>query len=134
MKAGSGKIEKHFKGENLFPSGGALARWLWPDFSTSAFAGARAQTALNQAIVACALERYHLAKGDYPEKLEMLVPQFANQLPVDVLTGDPYKYRRTGENFVLYSPGWNETDEGGISGKNLYDEKEGDWVWRYDER
>lgn len=134
VKAGSAKIEKHMDGENLFPSRGTLARLLLPGLGKTAFACARAQTALNQATVACALERYHLAKGDYPEELEMLVSQFANQLPIDVLTGDPYKYRRTGEKFVLYSPGWNETDEGGVSGKDLYDEKEGDWVWRYNER
>ena len=30
--------------------------------------------------------------------------------------------------FILYSVGWNEKDDGGVPGKTLFDEKEGDWV------
>jgi hypothetical protein len=27
--------------------------------------------------------------------------------------------------------GWNETDDSGVNGKKMFDEKEGDWVWDY---
>jgi len=39
-------------------------------------------------------------------------------------------YHRT-ENgkFLLYSIGWNETDDGGTPG-TLADVKKGDWVWQ----
>lgn len=91
-----------------------------------------AQTAANQAALACALERYRLANGQFPDKLEALTPQFIARLPNDVIGGQPYKYRRTGDGqFVLYSVGWNEKDDGGVPGERLFDEKKGDWVWDY---
>jgi hypothetical protein len=90
------------------------------------------QTAANQAAIACALERYRLAKGQFPEKLAALTPQYMSRLPHDVITGQPYKYRRTDDGqFILYSVGWNEKDDGGVPGKRLFDDKDGDWVWDY---
>ena len=55
----------------------------------------------------------------------------------DIIGGQPLKYRRTGdEQFVLYSIGWNEKDDGGTVA--LTDSKpprvnldKGDWVWEY---
>ena len=48
------------------------------------------------------------------------------------MTGEPYKYlRKEDGSFVLYSVGWNEKDDGGTSGKTLFDEENGDWVWEY---
>ena len=88
-----------------------------------------AQATVDEAALACALERCRLAEGRFPEKLEALVPRFMVQLPKDALTGEPYRYRRvTDSQFVLYSIGWDEKDEGGVSGKTLFDEQ-GDWVW-----
>jgi hypothetical protein len=88
---------------------------------------ARNQTSINEAAVACALERYHLAHGDYPESLNALTPQFIDKLPHDLIGGQPLKYRRTNDGrFVLYSVGWNETDDAGVRGKG---ESDGDWVW-----
>jgi hypothetical protein len=93
---------------------------------------AAAQTAANQAAIACALERHRLANGQFPETLEALAPQFMPRLPNDVITGQPYKYRRTEDGqFILYSVGWNERDDGGVPGKTLFDETQGDWVWDY---
>jgi len=93
-------------------------------------------------VVACALERCWLADGQYPESLEALVPRFIDQLPPDVINSQPLHYRRTEDprsqssgaassRFVLYSVGWNETDDGGTPGNTQFDEKQGDWVWRY---
>jgi hypothetical protein len=91
---------------------------------------AAAQTAVNQTAIACALERYRLANGHFPERLDALAPQFISLLPNDVLTGEPYKYRRgDGGQFVLYSIGWDEKDDGGVAGETMFDERKGDWVW-----
>jgi hypothetical protein len=88
---------------------------------------ARNQTLVNEAFIACGLERYRLAHGQYPKTLEALVPQFAEKLPHDIVGGQPLKYHRTADGqFVLYSVGWNETDDGGVPGKSV---TEGDWVW-----
>jgi hypothetical protein len=90
------------------------------------------QTAANQAAIACALERYRLANGHFPETLESLTPQFMSHLPKDVITGQPYKYRHTEDGqYILYSVGWNEKDDGGVPGKTLFDQAQGDWVWAY---
>jgi hypothetical protein len=91
---------------------------------------ANGQVAIDQAMLACALERHRLAHKEFPETLDALVPEFISQLPHDVITGEPYKYRRTDDGkFMLASVGWNETDDDGALGKTLFDDKEGDWVW-----
>jgi hypothetical protein len=95
------------------------------------------QTRVNETIVACALERYRLAQGQYPESLEDLSPRFLQKLPHDLITGAPLKYRRLGDGqFILYSVGWNEKDDGGQVVQPKAEETasevtEGDWVWQY---
>jgi hypothetical protein len=109
-----------------------MATVLLPALGNVVMKSAAAQTAYNQAAIACALERYHLANGQFPEKLEALEPHFISPLPHDVLTGEPYKYRLMDDGrFVLYSLGWDEKDDGGVPGRNLFDDKQGDWVWTY---
>ena len=99
---------------------------------------ALAQSSVDLARVACALERYRLANGQFPDTLDALAPKFIAKLPHDVINGQPLKYRRTDDGqFVLYSVGWNETDDGGTVGltKNGdLDPNKGDWVWRYPAR
>jgi hypothetical protein len=109
-----------------------LAAILLPALYKIPMRAAAAQTAVDEAAIACALERYRLANGQYPEKLDLLVPGFISSLPHDIISGGPYKYHRTPDGqFVLYSVGWNETDDGGVPGNTLFDDKEGDWVWQY---
>ena len=85
--------------------------------------------------VTMTVERYRLANGHFPDSLGDLAPQFISALPNDVLTGEPYRYRLTGDGrFVLYSVGWDEKDDGGVSGKTPFDDKQGDWVWEYPAR
>ena len=104
------------------------------DYTRAARAVAQNQTSAGEALVACALERYCTANGKYPESLDALVPQFITTIPRDVVTGGSLKYHPTdGGQFVLYSVGWNETDEGGkivmlADGKTI-DSTKGDWVW-----
>lgn len=94
----------------------------------------RFQTLLNEGQIACALERYRLAHGTSPETLDSLVPQFIGKLPRDIINGKPLVYRRTDDGmFLLYSVGWNETDDGGkiVSAKDdLSNATQGDWVWK----
>jgi hypothetical protein len=98
-----------------------------PSYVKASQTTARNQTLANEAFIACGLERYRLAHGQYPETLEALVPQFAEKLPHDIIGGQPLKYHRTGDNqFLLYSIGWNGKDDGGVPGKTA---AEGDLVW-----
>jgi hypothetical protein len=105
---------------------------LSPDFMVGGYdkaflATARNQTLVHQALIACALERYHLAHGEYPETLDALVPQFLAAIPHDVIGGRPPHYRRAADGtYILYSIGWSGRDGGGVPGKTVED---GDWVW-----
>jgi hypothetical protein len=94
---------------------------------------ANGQSSADMARVALALERYRLAHGACPESLDALAPQFIAKVPHDVINGQPLHYRpEAGGQFVLYSVGWNETDddgEVGIGKNGAVDTSTGDWVW-----
>jgi hypothetical protein len=115
-----------------------FSRFLLAAVARSAERCARAQTSVDLARGACALERYRLANGPFPEKLDALVPKLIEHLPHDVINGQPLKYRRTDDGqFVLYSVGWNETDDGGkveLNKSGNLDPNKGDWVWQYPAR
>jgi len=95
------------------------------------------QSSADLARVAVALERYRLAQGRYPEALAALAPKYMEQVPNDVIGEQPMHYRLTEDGqFVLYSVGWNGTDDGGVVGLThgstpQQDPSQGDWVWRY---
>jgi hypothetical protein len=122
--------------ENLFERMSFDSGWR-NDAQNEAQKFAYAQSSMNLARVAIALERYRLAHGEYPEVLAALTPQFLSEIPHDVTNGQPLKYRREANGqFVLYSVGWNETDDGGVVVLNKSSElgvdlDQGDWVWRY---
>lgn len=110
-----------------------LAKLFIPALSRAAHRSARVHTSMKLAMVACALERYRLANGQYPDKLAALAPRFLESLPPDVTTGQPLKYRRDTDKFVLYSVGWDGRDDGGVPPANRQEGKPeteaGDWVW-----
>ncbi len=91
------------------------------------------QETADLAQLGCALERYRLAHKQFPETIDALAPQFIAQIPHDVIGGQPLHYRRkTDGKFLLYSIGWNETDEGGqigLSDSGSFRNDKGDWVW-----
>jgi hypothetical protein len=93
---------------------------------------AKCQTGLDEAIVACALERFKIEHGDYPANLNELVPQFIEKLPRDVVNGEPLHYQRTPDGrFMLYSVGWDMQDDHGVSVDYDKSDERGDWVWQY---
>jgi hypothetical protein len=90
--------------------------------------GAAAQTGLDEARVALAIERYRLAHGEVPETLEALVPQFLKSVPLDIMTAKPLSYRRLSpDDFLLWSIGWDEVDDNGTPLDQRT--KKGDIVW-----
>ncbi|MDB6037595.1 MAG: hypothetical protein JWM99_1436 [Verrucomicrobiales bacterium] len=95
------------------------------------------QVSLDEAVIACALDRWRLSHGSFPPNLKSLIPDYLDRLPNDLITGNSHQYRlaRDGK-FVLYSFGWNGRDDGGASGRNTRTPSEenldeGDWVWKY---
>jgi hypothetical protein len=85
---------------------------------------------LTLALAACALERYWLAHSNYPDTLAELVPTYLDKVPLDIIDGQPLRYRRT-ENgrFTLYSIGLDGKDDGGKSVDPKASDSPGDWAW-----
>jgi hypothetical protein len=111
-----------------------MAAIMLPNFVRAVQTAARNQTLANEALIVCALERYRLAHGEYPETLDALAPRFIQGIPRDIIGGQPLKYRREKGEFVLYSVGWNQTDDGGVDSlwkDGPVDIAKGDWVWPY---
>lgn len=105
-----------------------------PSFHRLAQKTAWIQAQVNMTQVGCALERYRLANGQYPENVSAVTPRFINTLPNDPIKGGALKYHRTDSGFSLYSVGWNGVDDDGKgmdpNGKaQLVDAKHGDWIW-----
>jgi hypothetical protein len=112
-----------------------LASMMLPALFRAPQHAAVAQSDVDLLMVACALERYRLAEGSYPDQLASLAPRFIAALPHDIINGQPLKYRRTANGkFVLYSVGWNEKDDGGVTATDKDgrpDPMRGDWVLEY---
>lgn len=122
-----------------------LADIAQPNFIRATQSLAYNQTLVNEAQIACALERYRLAHGEYPEILDVLVPQFIAKLPHDIIGGQPsqgfgsasqplHYHRMADGKYLLYSVGWNEKDDGGtvaLTKSGEVDMDQGDWVWKY---
>jgi hypothetical protein len=114
-----------------------LSPLLFPNVSTMTRKFAFQQTGADTASIACALERYRLANGQFPQSLDALLPQFIAKLPRDVINGQPLKYRLfEDQRYVIYSVGWNEIDDGGTVNQSTskpgeaLELKSGDWVWQ----
>jgi hypothetical protein len=84
-----------------------------------------AQTAVNQAIIACALERFRLENGSYPRNLDELIPRYLPSIPNDVVRGHPMFYQTTTNGlFILRSVGPNGIDDRNNPGSD-------DWLWTF---
>ena len=64
-------------------------------------------------LVGIALELYRRKHGDWPGALGELVPGYLPSVPLDRLTGEPVRYRVTGDGPVVYSVGVDGDDDGG---------------------
>lgn len=110
-----------------------FCKLLFPAVSRSTQRFATMQTSVDQALVACALERHRLSKGQLPETLDALVPSFIAQLPRDVVSGKPVQYRREAAgHFTIWSVGWDGKDDNGTvatKGSSSVDYDKGDWTW-----
>ncbi|MGA2070004.1 MAG: hypothetical protein ABSG97_01535 [Sedimentisphaerales bacterium] len=82
-----------------------------------------------------ALVRYKQDTGTFPESLDKLVEkEYIKQVPVDPFSDKPIAYRKTDDNFLLYSWGENLKDDDGQIARDKFDKvkqfaDEGDWVF-----
>jgi hypothetical protein len=110
-----------------------IAGMMFPNFTRAWQVTAQTQASVRQTMTACALQRYQMMKGGYPEDLNALAPEFVKAVALDPVTGERMQYRPDSRSdFLLYSVGWNGVDDGG---KVCYaqgggtDAVNGDWVW-----
>jgi hypothetical protein len=100
-----------------------------------------AQSADNRAIAACALERYRIEHGAYPETLEAANHPGEEPIPLDIISGKPMGYRKTPDGrYALWCIAFTGKDNGG---KRVLDKENpeltrfrspdylGDWVWDF---
>lgn len=123
----------------------AFARLVVPTVNLMVRKNAQMEVGLQQALLACALERYFLKHGGYPAELGALVPAFLPELPADswaVGAKKPMGYRQTANGrYMIWSVGPDGRDDGGVvnfkspeapRGKDLLEEGyKGDWTWQY---
>jgi hypothetical protein len=87
-------------------------------------AGSLAFLRLAQTAVALAKFRSEHA-NHFPVSLTELRPNYLRSIPADPFDGEPMRYRKTGEGYVLYSIGQNLKNDGGKPGHG----NEGDIVF-----
>ncbi len=107
-----------------------LPRFSYASVAPLARAGwsfARIAAWLRTAASAAAVERFRLEYGLPPGDLSDLVPPYLAAVPEDPFDGDPLRYRRDGEGYVIYSVDVNRQDDGGTAGERI---EEGDLVFR----
>jgi len=92
---------------------------LTPALERAAVMGHRHRTNVEATITILALLRYKADKGSYPENLRQLITGgYLKELPMDAFSGRPLVYKKTDDNFILYSVGLNYTDDGGEVAKD----------------
>ena len=103
-------------------------------FEGSSVGALMMQTFVQQAATACALERFRLAHGQYPETLESLVPDYLAQVPADMLAAPAAKLKYVPApdgGFKLYSVGFNGVDDGGKPNPSI--DPHQDLIWQLSE-
>jgi hypothetical protein len=108
-----------------------ISDMLLPSLTRGLNAYARDTAQLRNAATALAVERFRLKTGQPPATLEELVPEFLESVPIDPFDGQPLRYRRSENGYVVYSVSLNLQDDGGSYGQrgNRRDTRSGDWVF-----
>lgn len=102
-----------------------------PPFANAQMKREHAIVLNDQLRIALALNVYRQAHGGYPETLAPLAEVVDWPIPDDIFSGKPFRYRREGAGYVLWSLGPNLDDDGGHD----YREEGRSWddsdiVWR----
>lgn len=66
------------------------------------------------------VKRYQLDHGALPESLDSLVPEYLDAVPIDPYNNRPVRYRNGPEGAILYSHGYNTSDEQGAGDDQVY--------------
>ena len=84
---------------------------------SQAFVAVRREAARDRVLLwVLALELFARERGHYPDKLDELVPDVLLEVPEDTHAPPktPLRYRRDGDEALIYSIGENGLDDGGM--------------------
>jgi hypothetical protein len=90
-----------------------LSSMLLPALGNSILKEANTLASLRCAQTGIAIERFRLAHGTLPQKLDELVPQFLPAMLQDPFDGQLLRYRHLENGYVIYSIGSDGEDNGG---------------------
>jgi hypothetical protein len=81
--------------------------------------GDRVPVEVRAALTMIAIFRYNRDTGRFPQNLNQLVTAgYLKQLPIDSFADKPLVYKKTEDNFILYSFGPDFKDDDGVSAKD----------------
>jgi len=95
----------------------------------------RAKVDVESTLPLIAILRYKQDVGDYPENLDKLVEAgYLKKIPIDPFSDKPLGYKKTDDDFIIYSVGLNGVDDGGQphrdkKGKIIPFPDKGDWIF-----
>jgi hypothetical protein len=105
--------EASYRQRLLAPSRSTLDFDLLPEFvghlDQYVRQGARATAANQVGILALAIARYRLDHGGFPEQLADLEPDYAEKVPLDATSGEPFIYTLDGRGLLLRS-NWHDVN------------------------
>ena len=74
---------------------------------------ARNEATIRAADAALAIEQFSRKNGRLPDKLDELLPEFLDKVPIDPFDGKPLRYAVREDVYVIYSIGTDRVDDGG---------------------
>jgi hypothetical protein len=108
--------------------GGILTRLIMPAADKCILAAVHADSLRELRRLAVAVTAYREKNGEFPQRLDDLVPAHLAQAPLDPYDGQPLRLKRDGRDLILYSIGPDLRDDGGTPWDPV--RKEGDLVFR----
>jgi len=101
--------------DRLSPVRFLVLRAFLPSFDMAGDMAFRGRAEYEATLTVLALRRWRLEKGAYPDSLNDLVAAgYLKRLPADPYGDGALRYRRCGDDFVLYSVGADFVDDGGV--------------------
>jgi hypothetical protein len=91
-----------------------MSSMLLPSLSRVVVRDASNQALIELATSALAVERFRLAEGRLPTNLKELTSRFFDTVPIDPFDGNPVRYRRLPNGYLVYSVDADGHDDGGL--------------------
>ena len=98
---------------------------LLPGTGRSSIYFANAQARERFIITTLAVRLFKMEKGRWPEKLDELVPEYLDEVPLDPFALKPLRYKKHESKWIIYSIGPDGKDDGGLKKYVPYKTDEG---------